>query len=217
MNGYSEQYFNSVTGPMVGHIQIHAPGWRDDRSIDLTLGDLDATLAEIRRDPQVDHAAPRIFAPALAALAEDGFMSMVVGVDPAVESHPAGLLAGERLSEQIGEHRVLVGSSFARKHDIEPGMEIAVIGQDVDGSIANDLFTVSDIMATPVAVVNSLGIVMSLDDAQELLLTLDQAHEIVIHVKDRELLSDTVTRLSSLPLLTDAEVLPSGRKSFPIL
>ncbi|MCK4473634.1 MAG: ABC transporter permease, partial [Anaerolineae bacterium] len=47
MNGYGEQYLNSVTGPMVGHIQIHAPGWRDDRSIDLTIGDIDATLAEI--------------------------------------------------------------------------------------------------------------------------------------------------------------------------
>jgi len=208
MNGYGEQYLNSATGPMVGHIQIHAPGWRDDRSIDLTLGDIDANLTEIRREPQVDYASPRVFAPALAALAEDGFMSMVVGVDPEVESHPRGLLAGEHLSGQIGGHRVLVGSGFARKHDIEPGMEIAVIGQDVDGSIANDLFTVSNVIATPVAIVNNLGIVMSMDDAQDLLLMPDQAHEIVIHVKDRELLSNTVTRVSSLPCLSGAEVLP---------
>ena len=208
LNGFVEQYLSSVTGPMVGHVQIHAPGWRDDRSIDLTLGDIDAALTEIRRDPQVDHASARVFAPALAALAEDGFMSMVVGVNPEVESHPTGLLAGEQLSEQIGGRRVLVGRGFARKHDIEPGMEIAVIGQDVDGSIANDLFIVSEVIATPVAIVNNLGIVMSLDDAQELLLMPDQAHEIVIHVKDRELLSDTVTRVSSLPCLSGMEVLP---------
>lgn len=207
MNGYGEQYLNSVTGPMVGHIQVHAPGWRDDRSIDLALGDIDAVLAEIRQDPQVNHASARVFAPALAALAKDGFMSMVVGVQPDAESHPSGLLSGMHLTGQLGDHRVLVGSGFARKHDIASGMEIAIIGQDVDGAIANDLFTVSDVIDTPVAVVNSLGIVMSLDDAQEFLRISNQAHEIVIHVKDRLLLDDTAARLSALPLLTGAEVL----------
>jgi len=207
LNGYGEQFLNSVTGPMVGHIQVHATGWRDDRSIDLALGEIDAVLADIRQHPQVDHASARVFAPALAALATDGLMSMVVGVQPDAESHPTGLLSGERLTGKLGSHRVLVGSGLARKHDMAPGMEIAVIGQDVDGAIANDLFTVSDVIDTPVAVVNSLGIVMSLDDAQELFLMPNQAHEIVIHVKDREILDDTAARLSRLPLLTHAEVL----------
>ena len=208
INGYGEQFFKSVTGPMVGHIQIHAPEWRDDRSMDLTLGDLKRTIAEIQQDPQVDHVSPRIFVPVLVALAEEGFTGMVVGVDPAVESHASGLLAGARLAEQVGRHRVLVGRTFARKYDIEPGMEIAVIGQDVDGSIANDLFIVSNIIDSPVAAVNSLGIVMSLDDAQELVLMQDQAHEIVIHVSEPEMVNDIAARLSSLPILRDAEVLP---------
>jgi len=208
IHGYGEQFFNSVTGPLVGHVQIHAPGWREDRSIGLRLGDLGAILAELRQDPQVDHASARVLAPALAALTEDGFMSMVVGIDPAVESHSSGLLGGEPSSGQIGAHRVLVGRTLARRYDIEPGMEIAVIGQDVDGSIANDLFTVAGIISSPVEVVNNLGIVMSLDDAQEFFLMPDQAHEIVIHVSDPEQVDAAAGRLSSLPLLANAEVLP---------
>ncbi|KPJ59360.1 MAG: hypothetical protein AMJ46_11530 [Latescibacteria bacterium DG_63] len=208
VRGYGEKYLDSVTGPLVGHIQVHAPGWREDRPLDLTLGNLENTISETRKDPQVKDVSPRIYAPALAALTDEGFMGVVVGVDPDVESHASGLLVEQDLSRNVGEHRVLVGSVFAQKHDIRPGMEIAIIGQDVDGSIANDLYVVSEIISTPVDIVNSLGIVMKLQEAQELFLMPDQAHEIVIHVADTDLIPDTVTRLSMLPTLRETEVLP---------
>lgn len=214
MHGYAEQFFNSVTGPLVGHVQVHEPKWRDDRSIDLAIEDLEAVLGGIREDPQVDHAGARIFAPVLVALTEDGFMGMVVGADAASEAHPSGILAGLELSDKLGDRRVLVGRSFARKYDIEPGMEIALIGQDVDGSIANDLYQVSDVISSAVELVNNLGIVMSLADAQDFLLLTDQAHEIVIHVKEPDLLDKTVSRISSLPALAGLEVL-SWRKIAP--
>ncbi len=208
MRGYGEQYFDSITGPLIGHIQVHAPGWRDDRSIDLTLDDVEATLSEIRQAPAVAHASARIYAPALAAVTEDGFMTVVVGVDPEAESHAGGLLAGGGWSESMGEHRVLVGSGFGRQHDIEAGMEIAVVGQDVDGSIANDLYTVAAILSSPVEIVDARGIVMTIEDAQDLLFMPDQAHEIVVHLDDRELAGDVAAGLSSLPLLEGSEVLP---------
>lgn len=208
MNGYVEEFYSSLTGPMVGHVQVHAPGWREDRSIDATLNEIDATLAEIRGDPEVAHASARIFAPVLAALTEEGFMSFVVGVDPAAESHASGLLPGGGPSESMGEGRVLVGSGFARRHGIGAGTELALVGQDIDGSIASGLFTVGGIISSPVDLVNSMGIVMTLGDAEELLAMSDQAHEIVIHVLDRDFLTETVARLSSLPALEGAEVLP---------
>lgn len=208
MNGYGDQYFNSITGPLIGHIQIHVPEWREDRSIDLGIDDLEARLAQLRADPNVAHAAPRMYAPVLAALTNEGFMGMVIGIDAQVESHDSGLLAGQDLSGQMGDRRVLVGSTFARKYDITPGMELALIGQDVDGSIANDLFTVTNIVSSQVDIVNSLGIVMSLEDAQEFLLMPDQAHEVLIHVKEPEIVVDVVAGLSTLPAVDGLEILP---------
>ena len=208
LRGYSDQFFRSVTGPLVGHVQVHAPGWRDDRSLDLFLGDLEATLGHIRQVPGVERASPRLFAPALAALSEEGFMSVVVGVDPATEAQADGLLAGQEVVGKVGRGRVLVGRSLARRRQITPGTELALVGQDVDGSIANDLFTVADIISSQVEIVNTLGVVMSLADAQELFLMPDQAHEIVIHLADPELVDSTAVRLASLPVLADTEVLP---------
>jgi ABC-type lipoprotein release transport system permease subunit len=206
MHGYMGDFHESITGPMVGHAQVHAPEWRDDRSMDLTIDDVSLVVDEISRDPSVTNVSARIYAPVLTALTEEGFMSIVVGVDPAAESHEAGLLPGFETSS-IGEGRVLVGYNFADRYGIEPGAELALVGQDVDGSIASGLFTVDDIVASPVDIVNNLGIVMTLDDATDMLAMYDQAHEIVIHTEDVETIDETVARLRSLPSLDGLEVL----------
>jgi ABC-type lipoprotein release transport system permease subunit len=207
MNGYMGDFHESITGPMVGHAQVHAPEWLEDRSIDLTIDDVSAVLDGVGSDPAVTNVAARIYAPVLTALTEEGFMSFVVGVDPAAESHDAGLLPGFDGSG-IGDGRVLVGYSFAEKYGIEPGDELALVGQDIDGSIASGLFTVTEIVASPVDIVNSLGIVMTLDDATEMLAMYDQAHEIVIHTADVDAISETVSRLRESPSLDGLEVLP---------
>ncbi|MBD3235119.1 MAG: hypothetical protein GF330_00255, partial [Candidatus Eisenbacteria bacterium] len=48
MHGFGEQFFDSLTGPLVGHVQIHHPEYREERSIDLTLDDLGAKLSTVR-------------------------------------------------------------------------------------------------------------------------------------------------------------------------
>ena len=208
MHGYMDEFHASITGPMIGHAQIHAPGWRDDRSIDFTIDNLAEALDEIRTDPQVAHVSARTYAPVLTALTEEGFMSFVVGVDPGSESHADGLLPGLDATALMGEGQVLVGSGFARRYGIEPGDELALVGQDVDGSIASGLFTVTEVISSPVDIVNTLGIVMTLDDADEFLAMHDQAHELVIHTRDLESVDETTARLSSLPALSGLEVLP---------
>ncbi len=207
MHGYLDLFHASITGPMVGHAQVHAEGWLDDRSIDLTMEDASAALEAIRSDPEVAHATARIYAPVLVALTEEGFMGVVVGVDVASESHDAGLLPGLSSPGTMGRGGVMVGYGFARRYDIEPGAELALVGQDVDGSIASGLFTVTEIISSPVALVNNLGLVMGLDDASDLLAMYDSAHEIVVHTRDLDTVSATVGRLSALPALAGLEVL----------
>jgi len=208
LNGYTDDFLDSLTGPLVGHIQVHAYEWRDERSIDLVMDDIDAKLAEIRNDPDVAHASARIYAPVLAALTEDGFMSVVVGIDPEAETHDSGLLPAGVRSGAFEGRSVLVGRGFARRYDIAPGMELALVGQDVDGSIASGLFTVADTIRSPVEIVNNLGIVMTLDDARDLLAMSEDAHEIIVHVRNSDVIDETVSRLSGAPTLAESEVLP---------
>jgi putative ABC transport system permease protein len=59
-----------------------------------------------------------------------------------------------------------------------------------------------------VDIVNSLGIVMTLDDAGELLAMYDEVHEMVVYTNDIAMLDETTSRLSALPALTGLELLP---------
>lgn len=181
MNGMAESTSAAVTGPMIGHVQVHAPEWRREQAPDLAIERLDERLAMVRRLQGVERAFPRLFATALVARDVDGHAAMIVGVDAALESVPGGMLEGLPVEGRPREHVVLVGAGLAREMGVEVGDELAVLGTGADGSMANDLVTVGGLLQTPIDSVNRMGIVMALDTAQETFVMPDMAHEITIH------------------------------------
>lgn len=214
INGYVDAMKDAITGPFLGHAQIHAPDWREERATDLAIDDLDRRLAILRADPDVTRAAARIYAPALAALGEEGHMVVVVGLDANAERARHGLLDGVPQAELPRGRRVLLGTSLARTLRAKKGDEIALVGQGADGSLANDLFTVGGVVSSTVDLVQRTGVVMSLDAAQELLVMPNQAHEISVRGAALEGAHALVGRLrgaasfAGLEVLTWEEVAP---------
>ena len=205
LRAYGQWIVETITGPMLGHVQAHAPLWRKDRLIERTLRDVDATLAELRRDPDVASATARVYAPALAAREEEGFAVVVMGIDSGAESGPARLLTD--INVPLREQEALIGRQLAELMNVHVGDEVAVVGQGADGSLANDLFTVKDVVTTSVDLVNRQGILIELSDAQTLFAMPDEAHEIVIHARRPEMASALSHRLAGASGFTDAEVL----------
>ncbi len=205
LGAYGDWMTETVTGPMLGHVQGHAPRWRKDRSMDRTLRRVSGILEELRGDPEVTGATARIYAPALAALGEEGFAVLVVGLDPVAESRPMGLLAGA--PEPPRGRRVLMGRPLAELMGVKEGDEVAIVGQGADGSLANDLVTVSGLVNTSVDLVNRQAILMGLSEAQEMFAMPDEAHEVVVHGKDPAKAGALAARLAALPGLRGVEVL----------
>ncbi len=205
LRAYGEWIVETITGPMLGHVQVHAPLWRKDRLMERTLRDVDATLAELRRDPDVASATARVYAPALAARQEEGFAVVVMGIDSRAESGAARLLT--EVVEPLREREALIGRQLAELMNVRVGDEVAVVGQGVDGSLANDLFTVKAVVTTSVDLVNRQGILIELSDAQALFAMPDEAHEIVIHARRPEMASALSHRLGNASGVAGAEVL----------
>lgn len=204
LHAYSDWMVANITGPMLGHVQAHAAGWRKDRAIDRTLPHASATLVALRRAPGVAAASPRSYAPVLAALGEEGFAAVVIGLSPAGEAGETGLLATAR-SLPAG-HRIALGHRLASAMGVRAGDELALVGQAVDGSLANDLYTVAELIDTPVDLVNRQGIVMELGEAQRLFGMTDEVHEIVIHGRDPARSAALAREVGALPELAGAEV-----------
>ena len=109
----SDWMLDTVTGPMLGHVQVHAPGWRLTRAMDRTLRDVAATVDDLRRQPGIAGATPRVYAPALVALGEEGFGIVVLGVDITEESKPSRLLPN--VTTRLSGRQVFMGRLLVRR------------------------------------------------------------------------------------------------------
>ena len=127
MAGSYDQMLQTITGPMIGHVQVHHRQWREERAIDLYLDHLDAVRAEIAGLPEVATVSPRLYSAALAASGEkrdqpaDAEPGMIVGVDPTVESGPGGLLESLSLDVHPRGKKVAVGRVLANRLHVSEG------------------------------------------------------------------------------------------------
>ncbi len=204
LRGYSGWLIQTITGPMLGHVQAHAPEWRDTRAMDRTLPHATRTLERLRQEPGVTGADARVYAPALAAVGMDGFAVFVMGVDMASETRSGRLLDGAAAPP---EGQVLMGRHLATQMHVKAGDTIAIVGQGADGSMANDLFIVGALISTPVDFVNREGVLMPLEAARQMFVMPDEAHEIVVYSDDPLQAQQLAGRLAALPDLSGAEVL----------
>ena len=85
MNGFQKEVRDRMLG-VVSHIEIFGPGGG-------VLPDVNRTMAEARRNPQVIGAAPFVAAQALLARGEDMRGAIVRGIDPAREGEVTDLAA----------------------------------------------------------------------------------------------------------------------------
>ncbi len=220
MAGSYDQMLQTITGPMIGHVQVHHRQWREERAVDLYIDRLDAVRAQIAGLPQVESVSPRLYSAVLAASGEkrgrpaDAEPAMIVGVDVSAESARGGLL--ESVPERAHPHgnKVAVGRVLANRLRVSEGQQLAVIGQDVDGFPASDLFTVGAIIESPVDLVKTRGVVMSIDTAAGFLVMPNQAHEIVIRGSKVERADGLAAGVSALPAVSGREVL-SWREAMP--
>ncbi len=123
MNGFQKEVRDRMLG-VVSHIEIFAPNGA-------ALSDVNLTLAEARKNPQVIGAAPFIAAQALLARGEDMKGTIVRGIDPAHEGEVTDLaveLKNTALSRLIpGEFGIVLGGELARSLGAREGDQVTLI------------------------------------------------------------------------------------------
>ena len=206
LGGYSDAMIDAVTGPMIGHVQIHAPKWREDRDLEHAIDHVESSLHAVRAVHGVKQASARLYAPALVALGEQGYVGMVLGLDPEQERGANGILGEEDAAKKLSGRETLVGAGLAREMGVKLGDELAIVGQGADGSIANDLVRVVGVIKSPVEVVQNSGLILPLATAQDLFVMPDQAHEITVHGQDASGAEVLAQRIAALPAFTHMDV-----------
>ena len=128
-----------------GHIQVQAPGYKDDQKMRQVVPNVRPLADRLRNELGNDDVAARAWAFALASSEERSYGIGIYGVQPTFEprvSSILGLVGDGRYLEDVDADEIVIGSILARNLRVGVGDELTLLGSGVDGSFAAAVVTV---------------------------------------------------------------------------
>jgi ABC-type lipoprotein release transport system permease subunit len=182
----------SATNLVMGEVQIHHPGYLSDRSMYAIVDQPHRILAGLA-DKGVP-AAARSYGYGLAARETKSAGAQFWGVDPAREKavfELADHLAEGRFLADEAEKGVVLGRKLAKSLGAGIGTEIVVVIQAADGSMGEDLFTVTGILKAAGEGLDRNAALMHRDDFETLFVSEGRVHEIALNTRNKLPLTET--------------------------
>ena len=207
---------DNVVGTYTGHIQIHAKGYWDDKSINNTFAASDSLLSALATMNGVGFVVPRLESFALAAGRERSRGSFVVGIAPEKENSLTGLrkrlIDGDYLT--ANDNGALVAEGLAKFLMLGTGDSIVLLGQGYHGMSAAGALHIRGIVRFASPELNRSFVYLDLGAAQSLFSTGERLTSAVVEPRDRTATKATTRMLRSLldestyEVLTWRELLP---------
>jgi len=191
-DGIIAEMIETGTAVISGQIQVHDPGYLPDRPVYATIGgdqgtDVDTLLDRIEAIPGVLAASARVYGGGLLSAADQTQGAMLLGVDAERDARVVELYSAitEGRAPAAGTNEIAIGSELAKRLDVMVGAELVVVAPASDGSLGNDLFTVSGIFRTGSTGLDQTTAVLPIGTLRVLLaLDAGRVHEVAIRIRD---------------------------------
>jgi ABC-type lipoprotein release transport system permease subunit len=198
VRGWMGQYIHKEIMNLTGHVQIHAPGYRDDPAIAHRLPPPSPALAQVLDAAPVTAWDARVRVPGVIASERESAGLTIVGIDPSAErglSFIDGAIVQGRDLESAKDTGVVIGRKLAERLETRVGRRIVLMSQDAHNEIADRGFRIVGIFqAEPEAVETGFAFI-GRRVAQEMLKIGDDVSEIAIMTSDRDQLDALVAML----------------------
>ena len=182
MDGLMQHAVSNATNLVVGEVQVHAQGYRADHSIYKALNEPDLILQAAKQENVA--AAPRRYGYGLVAVGTKSAGARFWGVEPASERTTFDLaqhLQEGRFLSETTQRGVVLGQKLARSLQAQIGSEIVVVVQAADGSLGNDLYTVTGILKAAGDSIDRNAALIHAADFVELFVSGDRIHEVAFN------------------------------------
>ena len=137
--GMYELMINNTLQAFTGHLQIQAPGYKDEVKIRQVVPEAEALAEELRNELGLHTVTARSASFALISSDERSYGAQVYGVDPNHEpdvSSLPGLIGEGRFFDDRQAAEIVIGKVLARNLKVGPGDELTLLGSGRDGSFA---------------------------------------------------------------------------------
>ncbi|MFH1011169.1 MAG: ABC transporter permease [bacterium] len=197
--GFYRHSINNVVSFYTGYVQIQAPGYFENQSIDRSYEIADSLFEILQRVPHITIAAPRLESFALASCGEVTDGVMVIGTDPIRESRLTGL--EKRLKKgrylRANDDGVLLAQGLADHLDVGVGDTIVLLGQGYHAVTAAGKYAVIGIVEFPTLEMNTRMIFLPLRLAQDFFAAENRITSTAVMIDKEPELSAVVARLKS--------------------
>ena len=170
-----------------GHIQVQAPGYKDDLKMRQFVPDVSSLAGSLRRELGMETIAARAAAFALASSEERSYGLQIFGVETDFESLVStipGLVRNGRYLDDPDASEIVVGKVLARNLRVGLGDEITLLGSGRDGSFAAAIATVVGIFDSGVPDIDRSIAEVPLGFFQDVFYMEGAGHQVVIAAPD---------------------------------
>jgi ABC-type lipoprotein release transport system permease subunit len=193
-----------------GHVQVHAPGYREkmNRSPLLPLADPDALVRAAQAQPGVVTVAQRIRTGGMISSREGTMPVAITGIQPEQETAAVSMVAEKvvegRYLQGDDEDVLLVGDALAKRLEVAVGDRVTLVGRATHEQMRRRTMTIVGIYDLDIKDIEEAQVFVSLAEAQTLFDLRDQATEIGIYLGEVGQEAAVVERLQ--PALPGYEV-----------
>ncbi len=203
--GAYQRMIDNVVSFYSGHIQLHAAGYWDEKTLDHTFVANDSIETLLNHQREIVSWVPRLESFALTSAKELTQGSLVVGIDPNAEDKLTHLsqkvIAGEYLEEK--DSGILVAEGLAEKIQLGVGDTIVLLGQGYHGVTAAGKYEVKGIVHFSAPNLNDGMVYLTIPVAQVLFGTGERLTSIAISIEQNADATQVATvlrqRIGSMP------------------
>jgi ABC-type lipoprotein release transport system permease subunit len=193
-----------------GHVQVHAPGYREKmhRSPLLPLANPDALAQAAQAQPEAVAVAQRIKTGGMVSSREGTVPVAIIGIQPEQET-PAVSMVAEKVAEgrylqDDDEDVLLIGAALAKRLEMGVGDRVTLVGRATHEQMRRRTMTIVGIYDLDIKDIEETQVYVSLLEAQTLFDLRDQATEIGVYLEEVGQEAAVVERLQ--PILPGYEV-----------
>lgn len=187
----SKEMMKEFLSQYAGNYHITHPDFYDDHNkkefnLYKTMSD-----DELEEKDLVQLSTKRVNAPVFISGDKKTLGVLLTGLDVEKEKKISTLykaISEGRFLAEAGDKEIILGKKFAQRINVKVGEQVATVGQAIDGSIANDLFTVVGVLDFGGGDLEESLAFTQLQSAQELLaMPLERYHQRVSFDMDSEI------------------------------
>jgi ABC-type lipoprotein release transport system permease subunit len=196
--GWSNDVTHSAVATLTGHLQIHAPGYIQDPSVDRVMAPPGEPLRSVLDSSAVAAWAVRVRVPSVVMSERETAGVTLVGIDPAREeglSFIADAVREGRNLKGAGDDGILIGRKLAERLRTGLGKRVVVMGQASDHSVVDRGFPIVGIYEADRSSTEMTFVFVGRTEAQEMLHLGAKISEVAVTLRDPSRLNPFIERV----------------------